>query len=64
VFRNVVVTGATRGGKIVCGNGSHACRGIAMENVSMSGISEQAWECGGDVEGSAVDCTPPPCFGT
>ena len=60
-IRNVVVTGARQAGKIECGNGTHACEGITMSNVTMRDF-EQGWECVGEVGGSAEGCEPPTCF--
>ena len=47
-IRNVVVTGAQQAGKIECGNGTHACAGITMENVTMREFG-RPWECVGEV---------------
>ena len=60
-IRNVVVTGARQAGKIECGNGTHACEGLTMTNVTMRDFG-QGWECVGEVEGSAEGCEPSPCF--
>ena len=60
-IRNVVVTGARQAGKIECGNGTHACDGLTMTNVTMRDFG-QGWECVGEVEGSAEGCEPKPCF--
>ena len=59
-MRNVVVRGAKIAGKIMCGNGTHACDGVTMVNVSMEDVG--AWQCGGEVSGTARDCSPQPCF--
>ena len=60
-IRNVVVTGARQAGKIECGNGTHACEGLTMSNVTMRDFG-QGWECVGEVGGSAEGCVPSPCF--
>ena len=60
-IRNVVVTGARQAGKIECGNGTHACEGLTMSNVTMRDFG-QGWECVGEVSGSAEGCEPRPCF--
>ena len=60
-IRNVVVTGARQAGKIECGNGTHACEGLTMTNVTMRDFG-QGWECVGEVSGSAEGCEPRPCF--
>ena len=59
--RNVVVSGAKQAGKIECGNGTHACGEIRMDNVTMRGF-ELGWECVGEVTGVAVAVEPKPCF--
>ena len=60
-IRNVVATGARQAGEIECGNGTHACTGITMQNVTMREFG-QPWECGGEVGGAADGCVPKPCF--
>ena len=60
-IRNVIVTGAVKAGEFLCGNGTHECDGIRMENVTMSGVAD-GWTCQGDVDGTASDCAPQPCF--
>ena len=60
-IRNVRVAGAEHAGKLMCGNGTDACSGIVMENVSMVGCGS-GWECGGEVVGTSGDCVPKPCF--
>ena len=50
-IRNVVVTGAKQAGKVLCGNGTHGCEHILLENVTMQDFAE-GWACAGEVDGT------------